>query len=84
MLAFGRNADGQIDRTLKEALAEKGLVESRNINIVYRYANANSVQLSPLADELVALKPNILIGIGARNIIAESRELMGKAAPLMK
>jgi putative ABC transport system substrate-binding protein len=63
-LAFGRDAEGQIDRSLKEALAQNGLVEQRNINIVYRFANGNSAQLSPLADELVALKPNILVGIG--------------------
>jgi putative ABC transport system substrate-binding protein len=63
-LGFGRNADGQIDRTLREALAQNGLVERRNLNIVYRFADADSPQLSPLADELVALKPNLLVGIG--------------------
>jgi putative ABC transport system substrate-binding protein len=63
-LAFGRNADGQIDRTLREALAQNGLVEPRNLNIVYRFANANSAQLSPYAGELVALKPNVLVGVG--------------------
>ena len=63
-LAFGRNADGQIDRSLKEALAQNGLIEQRNLNIVYRFANANSAQLSPLAGDLVALKPKILVGIG--------------------
>lgn len=63
-LAFGRNAEGQIDRSLREALAQNGLDEQRNINILYRFANGNSAQLLPLADELVALKPNILVGIG--------------------
>lgn len=63
-LAFGRNAEGQIDQTLREALAQNGLVEPRNLNIVYRFANANSAQLLPLADELVARRPNILVGIG--------------------
>jgi putative ABC transport system substrate-binding protein len=63
-LAFGRDAEGQIDRSVREALAQHGLVEPRNINIVYRFANANSARLSPLAEELVAGKPNILIGIG--------------------
>jgi putative ABC transport system substrate-binding protein len=61
-LGFGRNAEGPIDRTVKEALASGG--ESRNLNIIYRFANADSQQLAPLAEELVALKPNILIGIG--------------------
>jgi putative ABC transport system substrate-binding protein len=63
-LAFGRDAEGQIERSLREALAQNGLVEQRSINIVYRFAKANSAQLSPLAEELVALRPNILVGIG--------------------
>jgi putative ABC transport system substrate-binding protein len=63
-LAFGRDAEGVIDRTLREALAHHGLVEERNINIVYRFANGSSAKLLPLADEIVALRPNILIGIG--------------------
>src|SRR5262245_33306490 len=63
-LAFGPNAEGQIDRTLREALAQNGLVESRNLNTIYRFANADSARLLPLAGELVALKPNILVGIG--------------------
>jgi putative ABC transport system substrate-binding protein len=63
-LAFGHDAQGQIDRSLKDALAQNGLVERRNIEIVYRFANGSSTRLSPLADEIVALKPNILVGVG--------------------
>lgn len=63
-LTFGRNAEGPIDRNLKEALAQNGLVERRNLDIAYRFANGNPSQLLPLAEELVALKPNILVGIG--------------------
>jgi len=61
-LAFGRDAEGQIERSVKEALAQIGL--QRNIDIVYRFANGNSQQLSALAEELAAAKPNILVGIG--------------------
>ena len=63
-LAFGHDAQGHIDRTLKEALAQSGFVEGRNIEITYRFAKGSSTQLSPLAGELAALKPDILIGIG--------------------
>jgi putative ABC transport system substrate-binding protein len=63
-LAFGHDAQNQIDRSLKEALAQNGLVERHNIEIVYRFAKGSSTQLSPLANELADLKPNILVGIG--------------------
>jgi putative ABC transport system substrate-binding protein len=63
-LAFGHDAQGPIDRSLKDALAQHGLAERRNIEIVYRFANGHSTQLSPLAEELVALTPDILVGVG--------------------
>jgi len=46
-LAFGHDAQSQIDRSLKEALAQNGLVEGRSIEIVYRFAKGSSTQLSP-------------------------------------
>jgi len=63
-LGFGNDAKGQIDQSLKDALAQYGLVDGRNINIVHRFAKGNSTQLAPLANELAALRPNILLGIG--------------------
>jgi putative ABC transport system substrate-binding protein len=63
-LAFGHNAQNPIDRSLKDALARNRLVEGRDIEIVYRFAQGRPTQLSALANELVALKPDILIGIG--------------------
>ena len=63
-LAFGPDAQGQIDRSLKDSLAQNGLMERRNVEIVYRFANGSSTLLPPLAGELVALKPDILIGVG--------------------
>lgn len=63
-LAFGQDAQSPIERSLKDALAQNGLVEQRNIEIAYRFARGRSTQLSPLAAELAELKPNILIGVG--------------------
>ena len=63
-LAFGHDAQNQIDRSLKDALAKNGLVERRDTEIVYRFAKGSSTQLSPLANELADLKPNILVGWG--------------------
>jgi putative tryptophan/tyrosine transport system substrate-binding protein len=63
-LAFGDDTQNQIDKSLKDALAQNGLIERRTIEIVYRFAKGSSTQLSPLAHELANLKPDILIGLG--------------------
>lgn len=63
-LAFGQDAQTHIDQTLKDALNQNSLAERRTIEIVYRFAKGNSTQLAPLADELAALNPDILVGIG--------------------
>jgi putative ABC transport system substrate-binding protein len=49
---------------LKEALAQAGLVDGRNIEIIFRYANGISDQLAQLAAELVAQNPDLLLAIG--------------------
>jgi putative ABC transport system substrate-binding protein len=63
-LAFGHDAQSQVDRSLKDALAQNGLVERQTIDIAYRFAKGSSTQLSPLANELADLKPDILVGVG--------------------
>jgi putative ABC transport system substrate-binding protein len=63
-LAFGHDTQSQIDRSLKDVLAQNGLVEGHSIDIAYRFAKGNSAQLAPLANELADLKPNILVGVG--------------------
>ena len=55
---------GPIDQSLKDALAQVGLVDGRNIEIIFRYANGKTDQLARLAFELVAQKPNLLLGVG--------------------
>jgi putative ABC transport system substrate-binding protein len=63
-LVFGNAATGPIDQSLKGALAERGLVDGRSIEVVYRYANGVPAELPKLAEELVAQKPDLLLGIG--------------------
>jgi putative ABC transport system substrate-binding protein len=53
-----------IDQSLKDALAQAGLVYGRNIEIIFRYANGNSDRLRELAAELVAQKPDLLLAVG--------------------
>src|ERR1700682_953379 len=63
-LVFGDAKLGPIDQSLKDALAQAGLLDGRNIEIVFRYANGMSDRLSELATELVAQRPNLLLAVG--------------------
>ena len=63
-LVYGGATLGPIDRSLKDALAQTELVDGRNIEIVFRYANGKPDQLAGLASELVAQKPDLLVAIG--------------------
>jgi putative ABC transport system substrate-binding protein len=64
-LVYGDAKLGQNDRSLKEALAQAGLVDGRNIEIIFRYANGRSDRLAELSAELIAQKPNLLLGVGS-------------------
>ena len=55
---------GPVDQSLKDALAQAGLVDGRNIEIVFRYANGMSDRLAELAAELVAQRPTLLLAVG--------------------
>jgi putative ABC transport system substrate-binding protein len=63
-LVFGGATLGPIDQSLKDALAQAGLVDGRNVEIIFRYANGNSDRLAELAAELVAQKPDLLLAVG--------------------
>jgi putative ABC transport system substrate-binding protein len=63
-LVYGGATLGPIDQSLKDALAQVGLVDGRNIEIVFGYANGKTDQLARLAAELVAQKPNLLLAVG--------------------
>jgi putative ABC transport system substrate-binding protein len=63
-LVYGGSTLGPIDQSLKDALARIGLVDGRNIEIVFRYANGKTDQLAGLASELVAQKPDLLLAVG--------------------
>jgi putative ABC transport system substrate-binding protein len=63
-LVYGDAELGPIDRALKDALGNAGLLDGRNIQIVFRYANGRSDRLAELAAELVEQKPNLLLAVG--------------------
>ena len=62
-LVFGGTTLGPIDQSLKDALAQTGFVDGRNVEIIFRYANGKPDQLARLAAELVAQKPDILLAV---------------------
>src|ERR1700694_1157138 len=63
-LVFGDAKLGPIDQSLKDALAQAGLLDGRNIEIIFRYANGVPDRLAELATELVAQRPNLLLAVG--------------------
>jgi putative ABC transport system substrate-binding protein len=63
-LVFGGANLRPIDQSLKDALAQRGLVDGGNIEIIYRYADGAPARLAELAGELVAQKPDMLLAIG--------------------
>src|SRR3954454_15438635 len=63
-LVFGDAKLGSVDQSLKDALAQAGLVDGRTIEIVFRFANGRSDRLAQLSAELVAQKPNLLLAVG--------------------
>jgi ABC-type uncharacterized transport system substrate-binding protein len=63
-LVYGGATLDPIDQSLKDALDRTGLVDGRNVEIVFRYANRKPDQLAGLASELVAQKPDLLLAVG--------------------
>jgi putative ABC transport system substrate-binding protein len=55
---------GPIDKALKDALAQSSIIDGSTVEFTYRYANGKAERLAALADELVAQKPDLLIGLG--------------------
>src|SRR5215470_9059732 len=52
-----------------QGLQELGYVEGQNIDIVYRYAEGDQQRIPLLADELVRLKPNVIIVTGSTDAV---------------
>jgi putative ABC transport system substrate-binding protein len=55
---------GPVDQSLMDALLQAGLLDGRNIEILFRYANGMPDRLAELATELVAQRPNLLLAVG--------------------
>ena len=60
---------GFIDAFL-QGMRELGYVESRNFDVVYRYADGYAERLPALAEELVRLKPKVILAAATGQAVA--------------
>src|ERR1700687_504689 len=59
-----RPADGALPAALRQALADLGYVEGKNVTFAGRWAEANTERLPALAAELIGLDIDLLLTIG--------------------
>src|SRR6185312_16051510 len=72
---------------LREALQRLGWTEGRNLRIVLRWGAGDIVPIRAMAEELVALKPDVILGSStplAKAILHESAEQFGAAAAVSR
>ena len=53
-----------------QGMRQLGYVESRNFDVVYRYADGYAERLPALAEELVRLKPNVILAAATGQAVA--------------
>src|SRR3954465_13596690 len=81
-LVFGDASLGPIDRSLRDSLAQRGLVDGGNIEIIYRYADGVPARLAELAAELAAQKPDMLLAVGG-DVVAALLEASKSGIPIL-
>jgi putative tryptophan/tyrosine transport system substrate-binding protein len=59
----------EFDAALRAGLREGGFVEGKNFAFAMRYANADFGRLAPLAKELAALKPRVVVALSGLGVI---------------
>ena len=67
---FTNPADVALVNALKDQLRELGYVEDRNFIMIYRAAEGNNGRLATLAEQLVALKPDVIVAVATPAIAA--------------
>ena len=53
-----------------DSMRDHGWIEGKNLIVDYRSAEGHAERVAPLADELVALKPDVLVGPGVQVALA--------------
>jgi putative ABC transport system substrate-binding protein len=54
----------------QDSMRDHGWIEGKNLIIDYRSAESHAERLAPLANELVALKPDVLVGASTQEALA--------------
>ena len=71
VLVSGTEAQNKLrDDALRQGLLELGYEEGKNIVMEYKYAEGKTDRLAPLAKELVAEKPDVIVGGGTAVAVA--------------
>jgi putative ABC transport system substrate-binding protein len=81
-LTYGGAPLGPADRTLIDALAQRGLVGGRELTLIFRHAGAEPSRLPTLAAELMAEKPDLLMAVGG-DVIGALLEASGGTVPVV-
>src|SRR5262245_27740090 len=68
--AESREAEGPIFEAFIAGLRERGYVESRNISFEHRFPAEMPERFKSMATELVALKPDLLVGVSPPSAVA--------------
>jgi putative tryptophan/tyrosine transport system substrate-binding protein len=61
---------GDFDRAFVQAMRDLGYVEGRNVAIEYRFADGDIERARRMVDELVALKPDVIVVSGPASRVA--------------
>jgi putative ABC transport system substrate-binding protein len=75
---------GTIAPSFHDGLKEVGLVEGQNVKIEYRWADGRYERLPALAAELVALKPDVLVGISGGDSPEKSNQHSSNSLPICR
>src|SRR5262245_15643404 len=68
--AESREAEGPIFEAFIAGLRERGYVEGRNISFAHRFSAEMPERFKSMATELVALKPDLLVGVSPPSAVA--------------
>lgn len=77
VLVGGSESDSQVKVGLAaftKALAELGWVDGQNVRIDYRFSHADVGRMETFARELVAIRPDVIVGVTTQVIAALQRE----------
>jgi putative ABC transport system substrate-binding protein len=69
----GPDQERELQAILRERLHERGWVEGQNLVVEWRYAEGNYARAPDLIDELVRLKPDVLMTRGGPGTTAAKR-----------